>query len=164
MRNVLAKAPKSAQKILKAEITKVFNASDYKEALKLVNKLIERYRDQWPSAISCFEEDIESCLAHLKLPPAHHKATGTTNLIERLFEEGRRRTKVIGRFPNEGSCLRLFFATLMAASQSWRGVRMTPALLTETREIKCRLYGTKATSGDAAVIANTEQQQSRIAS
>jgi hypothetical protein len=52
----------------------------------------------------------------------------------------------------------------MAASQSWRGVRMTPALLTKTREIKCRLYGTKATSGDAAVISNKEQQLSLITS
>jgi transposase-like protein len=160
MRNILAKAPKSAQKILKAEITKVFTESDYKEALKLAHKLIERYRDQWPSAIACFEDDLESCLAHLKLPPAHHKATGTTNLIERLFEEGRRRTKVIGRFPSEGSCLRLFFATLMAASKSWRGVRMTPALLTEVREIKYQLYVGKVVSD----IVAAKQQQIQVAS
>jgi transposase-like protein len=160
MRNILAKAPKSAQKILKAEITKVFTETDYKEALKLANKLVERYRDQWPSAIACFQEDIESCLAHLKLPPAHHKATGTTNLIERLFEEGRRRTKVIGRFPNEGSCLRLFFATLMAASGSWRGVRMTPAILTEVREIKYQLYVAKVVSD----IVAAKQQQTQAAS
>ena len=77
-RNILAKTTKSAQSILKTEINKVFNACDYKEALKLANTLIERYRDQRPSAIACFEENLENCLVHLKLPPAHHKATGTT--------------------------------------------------------------------------------------
>lgn len=141
MRNVLAKVPKSAQKILKGEISKIFAAQDKKEALHLAQILVERYQDHYPSAIACLKEDLEECLAHLALPAAHHKATGTTNLIERLFEEGRRRTKVVGRFPNEGSCLRLFFATLLAASQSWRGVRMTPAILKELRELRATLYG-----------------------
>jgi len=112
---------------------------DKKEALRLVQTLIDRYQDQYPSAIARLKEDMEECLAHLVLPPAHHKATGTTNLIERLFEEGRRRTKVVGRFPNEGSCLRLLFATLLAASKSWRGVRMTPAMLKELRELRIML-------------------------
>lgn len=143
MRNVLAKAPKSAQKILKGEISKIFAAQDKKEALRLAQTLNERYQDHYPSAIACLKEDLEECLAHLVLPPAHHKATGTTNLIERLFEEGRRRTKVVGRFPNEGSCLRLFFATLLAASKSWRGVRMTPAMLKDLRELRATLYGQK---------------------
>jgi len=140
MRNILAKTPKSGQKLLKAEISKVYSAQDHKEALRLAKVVIERYQDQYPSAIRCFAEDIEECLGHLVLPPAHHKSTGTTNLIERVFGEGRRRTKVIGRFPNEGACLRLFFATLTAASQSWRGVRMTPALLAEVRQLRAKLY------------------------
>ncbi|NLU51051.1 MAG: hypothetical protein GXX09_11755 [Syntrophomonadaceae bacterium] len=78
------------------------------------------------------------------MPPAHHKATGTTNMLERLFGEGCRRTKVIERFPNEASwCLRLFFATLMAASQSWRGIRMNPSILAEIRELKVSSTETK---------------------
>lgn len=141
MRNILVRAPKSAQKILKQEITKVFSSGDYKEALKLANQLINRYQDTWPSAIACFKEDLEECLAHLALPPAHHKATGSTNLIERLFEEGRRRTKVVGRFPSEGSCLRLVFATLMAAQRFWHGVRMTPEILKQVLDLRNQLYG-----------------------
>ena len=141
MRNILAKAPKSAQKILKQEITKVFSSGDYKETLKLVNQLINRYQDTWPSAIACFKNDLEECLAHLVLPPANHKATGSTNLIEQLFEEGRRRTKVVGRFPSEGACLRLVFATFMAAQGSWHGVRMTPEILKEVLDLRNQLYG-----------------------
>jgi hypothetical protein len=48
---------------------------------------------------------------------------------------------VVGRFPNEGSCLRLFFATLLAASKSWRGVRMTPAMLKDILALRATLYG-----------------------
>jgi len=71
-------------------------------------------------------------------------------MLERLCGEGRRRTstKLIGRFPNEGSCLSLFFATLLAASQSWRGIHMTPAMLPELRELKSQLYRNKAGSED----------------
>ena len=141
MRNVPAKTPKAAQKMLKGEITKVFTVQDKKEALRLAQTLIERYQDHYPSAIACFKDDLEECLAHLALPPAHHKATGTTNLIERLFEEGRRRTKVVWRFLNEASCLRLFYATLIAASKSWRGVRMTPAILKDVLELRAAQYG-----------------------
>lgn len=162
MRNVLAKAPKSAQKILKGEISKIFAAQDKKEALRMVQTLVDRYQDQYPSAIACLKEDLEECLAHLALPPAHHKATGTTNLIERLFEEGRRRTKVVGRFPNEGSCLRLLFATLLAASKSWRGVRMTPAILKELRELRIMLYGREAEKPVPAPVGSPAERISRV--
>lgn len=141
IRNVLAKAPRAAQKILKAEIHKVFYAGSYKEAMRLGKALIERYRDKWPSALECLEDGLEECLAHLRLPPAHHKATGTTNLLERLFGEGRRRTKVVGRFPTEGACLRLMFATLTAASQGWRGVRMTPEIRAELQRLRQQQAG-----------------------
>ena len=53
----------------------------------------------------------------------------TTNRLERLHGEGRRRTKGIPRFPTERSCLAPLDATLIAASAKWRGVRMTPAML-----------------------------------
>lgn len=56
MRNILVKAPKSAQKIMRAEIDKMFAAQDYKEAMKLANELINRYQGTWPSAIACFKE------------------------------------------------------------------------------------------------------------
>lgn len=143
LRNILARAPKSGQRILKEQISKVFRCEDHAEALRLARELVERYEEQWPSAIACFKDDLEECLAHLRLPPIHHRATGTTNLIERLFEEGRRRTKVVGRFPTEGSCLRLFFATLMAASRGWRGVRMSPATTLALQELRAELYGRK---------------------
>jgi len=72
-----------------------------------------------------------ACLEHLRLPEAHRRRIRTTNLLERLLGEGKRRTKVVPRFPGEAACLRVVFATLIEASESWRGVKMTPQLLRE---------------------------------
>jgi transposase-like protein len=64
----------------------------------------------------------------LIFPREHHKRIRTTNLIERTFGESRRRTKVIPRFPTEGSAMALIYATLITAAESWRGVRITVAI------------------------------------
>jgi putative transposase len=48
-----------------------------------------------PGAIACFEDDFEACIAHLRLPVTHRGAIRTTNLLERLFVEERRRLKII---------------------------------------------------------------------
>ncbi len=60
--------------------------------------------------------------------PAHRVQTRTINLLERLFGEGKRRSKVIPRFPSETSGLTLLFAVLVDAPEGWRGVRMTTAI------------------------------------
>jgi len=141
MRNILAKAPRAARSVLKAEVHKVFYASTFEEGMRLGKAFIDRFQDQWPSAVSCLEDDLAECLAHLKLPPAHHKATRTTNMLERLFGEGKRRTKVLGRFPTEGSCKRLMFATLISASQGWRGIRMTDEIRADLEQLRQQWYG-----------------------
>ena len=68
---------------------------------------------------------MEASLQHLKCPAKHRKAIRTTNLLERAFGEQKRRTKVIPRFFNEKSCLKLVFATLIRTSHRWRKVPMT---------------------------------------
>lgn len=70
------------------------------------------------------EEDLEASLAHLKLPPCIG-IVRTTNLIERSFEEERRRAKVIPGFRTEKECLKLVFAALWRASERWRRVRFS---------------------------------------
>jgi transposase-like protein len=60
-----------------------------------------------PSAISCFEDDFEACIAHLRLPVTHRRATRTTNLLERLFVEERRRPKIIPNGFGEKPVLKL---------------------------------------------------------
>jgi transposase-like protein len=72
-----------------------------------------------------FADDLQASLAHLKLPVVHRKHIRTTNLVERSFEEERRRAKVIPRFRGEKECLKLVFATLWRASERWRRIRFS---------------------------------------
>jgi len=86
---------------------------------------VSRFGDSYQSAIRSFAEDIEASLAHLKLPTVHRKHIWTTNLVERSFEEERRRAKVIPRFRGGKECLKLVFATLWWASERWRRIRFS---------------------------------------
>lgn len=127
MRNILAKLPRVMQGQMKRLIQQVFLASSQAQALKRGRALIVQFRDRYPAAMECLERDLEECVTYLRFPSAHHVRIRTTNRLERLNGEGRRRTKVIPRFPTERSCLALLFASLVTASQRWRGVKMTPA-------------------------------------
>lgn len=129
MRNILAKLPRLAQKELKPLIQQVFLAPDYATGLRRGRGLIARFRERYPSAMEWLEKDLEECLTYLLFPGEHRKRIRTTNLLERTFEESRRRTKVIPRFRQEKACPALIFATLITAAERWRGVRMTPRIL-----------------------------------
>ena len=78
-----------------------------------------------PSAVACFKDDFEACLAHLRFPLNHRKVIRTTNLLERLFGEERRRTKVIANCFGERPVLKLMYAALIRASEQWRGITIS---------------------------------------
>jgi putative transposase len=86
---------------------------------------VHTYERELPAATSCFLDDFAACIAHLKLPLTHRKATRTTNLLERLFGEERRRSKVIPHAFGERAVLKLMYAAVMRASESWRGIKIT---------------------------------------
>jgi len=90
--------------------------------------IIADYKESFPAAIKCLEQGLEETLTALKFPLVHRPRIRTTNLLERLFGEGRRRTKIIPRFHSESSGLSLVFAVLVDASEGWRGVRIQPYL------------------------------------
>lgn len=129
LRNLLAKLPRLAATQLKPLLQQVFLAPDHATALRRGRALIARFRHRYPSAMECLEKDLDECLTYLLFPMEHRKRIRTTNLLERTFEESRRRTKVIPRFPGERACLTLIFAALITASERWRGIRMTPRIL-----------------------------------
>jgi len=141
MRNILCKLPKKIEKEIKPLIKQVFYASSYEEGIKLGNELIARFKDRYTSAMECLEEDLVDCLTYLRFPQAHWKVIRTSNLLERTFGEGKRRTKVIPRFPNESACLRLLYATLITASRSWKGVRMPPDIWFEIELLRREAFG-----------------------
>jgi len=97
---------------------------------------VARYGKQYPSAVRCFEEDFEACIAHLHCPPGHRKIIRTTNLLERLFGEERRRMKAVGSFFGERPVLKLMYAVLIRATETWRGVTVTEFEARQLRELR----------------------------
>jgi transposase-like protein len=125
MRNVLGKLPESAQAEVKAWLQAVRDAPTLEAGQQTAAELISRFQDQYPAAMKSFAHDLEASLAHLKLPPTHRKFVRTTNLIERSFAEQRRPTKVIPRFFDERSCLKLAFAAVQRAAKRWQRVHIS---------------------------------------
>ena len=123
MKNVLGKVPEEMHEQLKALLRDVRDAPDHETGRRRAAELIEKHRRQHPSAMACFEEDLEASLNHLKLPVTHRKTVRTTNLCERAFVEQRRRAKVLPRFRGERECLKLVYASLWRSSERWRRVK-----------------------------------------
>ncbi len=125
MGNILAKVPEEAKAELAAHLRAVRDAATPESGHAAAAELIMRFGDHHPAAVSCFTEDLDGLLAHLRLPARHRVHCRTTNLIERSFEEERRRTKVIPRFTDERSAMKLVFAALIRCSQRWSRVSIT---------------------------------------
>lgn len=129
LRNILGKLPRQAARDLKPLVQQVVAAPDHRTALRRGHALVARYQRRYPAAMECLAADLDECVTYLLYPKEHGKRIRTTNLLERAFEETRRRTKVIPRFPGEQACLPLLYATLITAAAKWRGVHMTPQIL-----------------------------------
>lgn len=142
MKNILGKVPTEAQAMVRVEIRKAFEADNFEAGVRIGREVIERFKNRFPSAMECLAEDLEACLQCLKLPPEHHRRVRTTNLLERLFGENRRRVKVIPHFFAEKAALKLVYATLLAASKKWRGVRMDPIINKRLDELWKDVFGT----------------------
>ena len=141
MRNILSKLPKKIEKEMKPLIKQVYYATSCEEGLKLGHELIARFKDRYTSAMECLEGDLTECLTYLKFPQAHWKVIRTSNLLERTFGEGKRRTKVIPRFPTESAGLRLLYATLITASRSWKGIKMPPDIWFDIELLRREAFG-----------------------
>ena len=112
-RNITDKAPKKYQTGLRAELQELFNCKTIAEARKVRDRIIEDYRDVAESAVACLDEGFESSMTVMLLPAWLRRFYRTSNQIERLNKELKRRSKVIGVFPNEDSVLRLMGSVLM---------------------------------------------------
>jgi transposase-like protein len=135
MRNILAKLPEEVRAQMKSLIGKAFKAKTYEEGVAKSRGIISEFKGRFPSAMECLEKDLEVTLTCLKFPEVHRVRIRTTNLLERLFGEVRRRTKVLGRFPTETSALKLIYAVLIDASKNWYGVKMTVEAMEELRNL-----------------------------
>jgi transposase-like protein len=117
--NIRAKLPDDAAAEVMAHVYAVRDAPGIDAARAAADRLINTYRREYPAAVACFEDDLDALLAIHKVPVRHRIRVRTTNLAERSFVEERRRTKVVGRFPDEKAAMKLVFATMIRAAQRW---------------------------------------------
>ena len=125
MGNIRAKLSADDAPEVLAHVRAIRDAATYDAGCALAAQVMETFADRFPSAMACLSDDLEASLAHLKLPVRHRIAIRTTNLLERSFEEERRRTKVIPRLLDEKSAMKLVFATLIRCSDRWNRVSIS---------------------------------------
>ena len=113
IRNITEKAPKKYQAGLRAELQEMFNCKSIAEARKIRDRIIEDYREAAEAAVSCLDDGFESSMTVMLLPVGLRRYYRTSNHIERLNKELKRRSRVIGVFPNEDSVLRLMGSVLI---------------------------------------------------
>ena len=103
-----------------ADIRAIFNAAERREADALLKRTVEKYEASAPKLACWMEENLPEGLTVFAFPTGHRRLLRTTNGVERLNRELRRRTRVASIFPNEASCLRLISAVLMEISEDWQ--------------------------------------------
>lgn len=103
-----------------ADIRAMFSASDRKSAEEKLQSAIQKYAQSAPQLSAWMEENLAEGFTVFDFPLEHRRTIRTTNSLERINKEIRRRTKVVGVFPNEASCLRLISALLMEISEEWQ--------------------------------------------
>jgi len=118
--NAMQYVPKLAMRTEVArDLRGVLDASDQAEADRQLDRLVKKYADDAPKLAAWLEANVPEALTVLQLPPAHRRKLRTTNSLERINKEIKRRTRVATLFPNEQSALRLVTAVLMEISEDW---------------------------------------------
>jgi len=126
VRNIVDKVPERSQAEVKEAIHASYRAPSVALARVIRDEVVARYEKRYPAAVRSFLEDFDACVAHLHLPPAHRRVCRTTNLLERLFVEERRRSRAAGTMlAGERAVMKLMFAALIRASEGWRGIRIS---------------------------------------
>ncbi|WP_322792472.1 IS256 family transposase [Bellilinea sp.] len=119
--NAGAYVPKQAMRMeVAADIRAMFNAPDRKTAEEFLQAAIQKYAVSAPRLSAWLEKNLADGFTVFDFPLEHRRLIRTTNSLERINKEIRRRTRVVGVFPNEASCLRLISAMLMEISEEWQ--------------------------------------------
>ena len=101
------------------DLRSVLDAGDRSEADRQLDRLVKKYAEAAPKLAAWLEQNVPEALTVLSLPAAHRRKLRTTNSLERINKEIKRRTRVATLFPNEQSALRLVTAVLMEISEDW---------------------------------------------
>ena len=118
-RNLLGQVAKTKRAEVAAGLREVFAAPTRTQALTVARRLAQQCGSSHPRVAEHLEEELEDCLACLAFPIEHQLRIRTTNGMERLSQELKRRTRVVRIFPNREACLRLVTALAMEQSDEW---------------------------------------------
>ncbi len=139
MQNLAGKVPLDAWPDIKAQLRAIRDAANLAQGKQLAAQFILEHQRDYPSLVRAFKDDLEALLNVLRVPVAHRKHVRTTNIIERSFEEERRRTKVIPGFLTEKSALKLIFSVLIRATKRWQGVHFDALTLARLDKLRDEL-------------------------
>ena len=119
-RNIIAKVPKKLKKAVAADLRSIFYAPSREKALEQFNTVTEKWTKDIPSAVNCLEKSIDSCLTFFDFPEDEWISLRTTNIIERLNKEFKRRTKPMEIVAGEHACYRLLAFISLKMELHWR--------------------------------------------
>ena len=120
MRNILAKVSQKDKRVFAGHLKQIWLQPDRKNAIGYAQQIVEQYGDMYPEAMDILEDGLEDSLQYYAFPEIDSRKIASTNTIERLNKEIRRRSKVIGIFPSVDSYIRLICSYLMEYEEDWQ--------------------------------------------
>jgi putative transposase len=119
MRNALAFVPKSQQNMAAAALRQAFIQADRAQASQVLRHVADQLREKWPKLAAFINDSETDVLSYLDFPEQHRSKLHSTNPLERLNKEVKRRADVVGIFPNEAAIIRLIGAVLLEQNDEW---------------------------------------------
>src|ERR1700744_6276153 len=120
MRNALSYVPKAQQSMVSAALRQAFIQPDRPTACQTLRHVADQLRTKWPKLGGFLDESEADVLTHMDFPVQHRTKIHSTNPLERLNKEVKRRADVVGIFPNEGAIIRLIGAVLLEQNDEWQ--------------------------------------------
>lgn len=155
LRNLRSKAPESQWPEIAIRARACYEAASPALATLLREDFVQAYGRELPAVVQCFVDDFDACIAHLRFPLRYRKAIRTTNLLERLFLEERRRTKIISHAFGERPVLKLMYAAVIRAADRWRGLTVGEFEQRQLRALRVELTRAHAERVAPAVAPKT---------
>jgi transposase-like protein len=151
LRNLHSKAPDRQWPEIAIRARACYEAASPALATLLRDDFVQVYGRELPTVVQCFTDDFDACIAHLHFPLRHRKVIRTTNLLERLFLEERRRTKIVPHAFGERPVLKLMYAAVIRAADRWRGITVGEFEQRQLRALRDELDRAHATRVAPAV-------------